>query len=92
MTRQLEKTPRFEYYRKGIFFNYKINYSRYFNQYTDSFNEYEEFNFLKVQLNPKWFEVDDWYYDGHRAKEITILGVCFGKGYSYAWQDLKVKS
>jgi len=91
MTRVLEKTPILQYYRKGIFFNYNIQYDRYYNKHTDSVNEYEGNDFIVIQLNPYWFHRDEFYYDGHKANTITILGVSFGKGYTYAWKDLKVK-
>ena len=87
-TRTLENTPRLQFYKKGIFFNYNIKYEHYYNVHTKSFNEYEDFNFLKIQLAPYWFTTDDCYYDGHINKGFTILGVSFGWGYSYAWKNL----
>lgn len=88
MKRILEKTPKLQYHAKGIFFNYNIQYSSYYNEHTKSMNEYEDMNFISIQFNPFLFDKQDIYYDGHTAKSITILGVSFSKGYTYAWKNL----
>ena len=57
----------------------------------DKYWQYEETWFVSVQVFPelfKWFEYDEFYYDGHTAKSITILGVRFTKGYSYQTEKI----
>lgn len=88
--RIIDKMPRVFYHMKGLFFNFNADYNRYYNQYTQSVNESEDFDFIMIQLNPKWLSVDKTQYDGHGIKTFTILGVSFGYGHSYEWKDLKV--
>jgi hypothetical protein len=78
-------TKRLEWYY-GPIFNYWIKwYSQKNPNDSDKYWQYEETWFVSVQLfSPfKWLGRDEFYYDGHTAKSITILGVRFTKGYSY---------
>ncbi len=78
-------TKRLEWYY-GPVFNYWMKwYSQKNPNDNDKYWQYEETWFVSVQLfSPfKWFGRDEFYYDGHTAKSITILGVRFTKGYSY---------
>jgi hypothetical protein len=52
---------------------------------SDKYWQCEETWFISVQaFKPfEWFKYDEFYYDGHTGKSITILGVRFTKGYSY---------
>jgi hypothetical protein len=83
-----KRSPLVEYYRKGIFLNYRREYEEYYNPHTKSMNACEDIFFLSIQLEPKWFGYDDFYYDGHTMKRVTILGVALTKGFSYQWEDL----
>lgn len=84
----MDRSPLIEYHCKGIFLNYRREYTEYYNEHTKSQNANEDIYFVSVQLQPKWFGFEDWYYDGHTIKTLTILGVSFGKGYSYQWENL----
>ncbi len=79
-------TKHFEWYH-GPIFNYWIKWYSQKNPYdNDKYWQYEEIWYVSVQVFPelfKWFEYDEFYYDGHTAKSITILGIRFTKGYGY---------
>lgn len=51
----------------------------------------KDFFTVFVGLNPKWFKIDSWYYDGHTSKSVTVLGVEIGKTYSYDAKSLNIK-
>jgi len=89
--RVIDKTPKLQYYNKGIFFNYNIEYTRYYNEHTKSINECEHLDFFMIQLTPKWFSIENIYYDGYQLKEFVIFGIGFGKGHSYDWKDLEIQ-
>jgi hypothetical protein len=78
-------TKTFEWHH-GLIFNYWKKWHSYPNPHDN--NKYwqcEETWFVGIQaFSPfKWFGYDRFYYDGHKGKVITILGVRFTKGYSY---------
>ena len=84
----MDRTPLIEYYRKGLFFNYRRKYEEYYNDQTKSQNAYEGIDFVSVQLEPKLFGYENLRYDEHTLKRVIILGVAFAKGYSYQWENL----
>ncbi len=85
-------------YRHGsrIFWEYRIICSDFLNQYFEN-NPWhiKEYWALFVGFNNKWFDFEDFYYDGHTSKSITLLGITVGKTYSYEsksvkeWNELK---
>jgi hypothetical protein len=76
--------PAFIYHAKGIFWNYRRSTELYKNQYAyDKEWRFDQEWFIFVQLRPYFWNIEVFYYDGHRANSITILGVTFGYGYSH---------
>lgn len=88
---QLTIAPAFQYWMRGIFFNYRCSHSIYENP---NFNN-EEWNsteqwFVAVQLSPKWFDYEfNFEFEGHEMSFITILGVRFSKGYTWHAEPMK---
>lgn len=81
-------TKRFEWHY-GPIFNYRIKWYAKPNPLDNNkYWQYEESWFVGIQLNKEWFKTDSFYYDGHTAKALTILGIRFSKG--YGWQSERI--
>jgi len=72
------------FYRGSLFITYKWNRDKWNNKYFEN-KPWECVNewFLKFGFDKKIWEKDEFYYDGHTLKWITILGFTMGIGYSY---------
>ena len=82
-------TKMFEVYRKGLFFNYQIISTRFYNEALEMLVDFEESDYVFIQFNKKWFERDNMYYDGITSRSITLLGICVGYGHNYQWEEVK---
>lgn len=74
---KLEKPRLVEFYPKMVYFYLSRKYHRGINGVG---KEYESYNCKAISIgfpDPKWFEKDDWYYDGHWGKGYTICGISF---------------
>jgi len=76
--------PRIFRYGHRIFFEYKRKSEKYENE---NFNN-EEWYFDEVWsvfigVEKKLYNVESFYWDGNHAERFTILGLQFGKSYSY---------
>lgn len=83
-------TKRFEWHY-GPIFNYRIKWRSDKNSLDNNkYWQYEESWYVGVQINDdwKWFDTENFYYDGHKTKAIIILGVRFLKG--YGWQSERI--
>lgn len=79
----IEKSPKFVYHMKGIFYTYRLKMYRSYNEYINAdCTVLEEWQF-GIQLRPKLYDRDYIEYDGCHAKWITILGVCFILNYTW---------
>lgn len=77
-------TKRFEWHH-GPIFNYRIKWHAAPNPNDNNkYWQHEETWFVGIQIDLAWFDTQNFYYDGHTMKSITILGVKITKGYS--WQ------
>lgn len=82
---KLMMPPVFQYWMKGIFFNYYRSHSIYENPHfcNAEWNCSEQW-FIAIQLSPKWFDFCFGYnFDGHTISYITILGIRLSKGYTW---------
>ncbi len=85
----MEPAKRFILHAKGLFFYYKFKTEpTYYNDSTNSINDYRHEWYVGVQLDGKLWGKEDIRYDGYHATVINILGLRFIKGYSYEWEDL----
>ena len=96
----MNKSKRFSWYH-GPSFNYRIKWQSYKNPNDDNrYWECEDIWFVSIQFIPRtdfekqngvnWlYNYDEWYYDGHTAKSITIMGLRFTKGYTYIAQRIE---
>lgn len=81
-------------YRDGqlVFLEYKRNTYFYKNKH---FNNEDwvntDIHSVFIGLNKKWFERENWYYDGHTSKSVTFLGIQVGITYSYDAKSLNIK-
>lgn len=73
---KLEKPPLIEFYNDCIVVNFSIKYYRGINGIG---KEYETYNYkyFAIGVRPKWFEIINWWYDGHWSKGIVICGMLF---------------
>lgn len=79
----LERT-RFQKWNLGIIYNYKTETTLFRNSNFENtpWIILEDW-FIHIGLYPKLFEYDNFYYDGHTVRAITICGLRFSHGYSY---------
>ena len=79
----MDRSPKFVYHMKGIFYTYRWKMYRTYNEYikVDS-TVLEEWQF-GIQLRPELFEISGIEYDGCTAKWITILGIAFILNYTF---------
>lgn len=79
----MDRSPKFVYHMKGIFYTYRWSMYRMYNEYIKAnCTVLEEWQF-GIQLHPKLYERDYVEYDGCRAKWLTILGVSFILNYTW---------
>lgn len=74
---------RFTLHNWGINFDYRRETYDFEMQGTGDMWRCKEYWHVRIGLEAKLFGSDDFYYDGHTLKSVTILGVHFGKGYTY---------
>lgn len=68
----------------GVFFDYRRKATDFENPHFNNEPWHIKENwFILIRLNPRLWERESWYYDGHTSKSVTLLGIQFGKGYSY---------
>ena len=85
----MEKSKRFIYHCKGIFFYYKFRDEKpYYNKHTKSMNAWRDCWYVGVQLGGTLWGREEFEYDGMKATAFNVLGVRFFKGYDYEWEDL----
>lgn len=73
-----------------IFFDYKITETDFINTHFN--NEpwhIKEYWSVFIGFDKHFFKYEYLYYDGHTTQSITILGICFGKSYSYDSKSIK---
>lgn len=70
-------------YNWGINFDYWRNSYDFVMQGTNDNWRCKSESFVRIGLEAKWFATDSFYYDGNTIKSVTILGIQFGKGYTY---------
>jgi len=80
----IEKPKRIYIYNNSLIFAYRIKYSQWKNEYFDgqAWECWDEWN-ISIGFEPVWFAIDNWYYDGHTSKGITLCGITLRKSYSY---------
>ncbi len=88
----IERSKRFMWYRGALFFNWRIDYHKYWNDHYKAEWHGEDVDFVRIGFTPKWWAVEDWYYDGHTFKGIVLLGLAVGYGYSYQCEPLEAGS
>lgn len=79
---------------RGIFYEYRTIVTTFYNKYDDN-NKWKikEYWTVFIKFDPKLFQCAKWFYDGHVVDSVTILGISFGKSYSYdsrpleKWED-----
>lgn len=77
------KPRRFFFYYNKLYWTYKWTYNEWVNKHDDSeWHGYDEW-MLAFGFDPVLYRNEDWYYDGHTCKGITILGLTFIKLYTY---------
>lgn len=71
-------------YHKRIFITLSRSVTDWINTHVNNtpyrIAEYREIFF---GINPKWWEYDDWCYDGMTQQSVTLCGIVVGKSYSY---------
>lgn len=85
----MQKIPRFDLYCGSLIFNYSIKWQSYVNPHDNCYWQSEDIDFISIGIDNKWFDKENWYYDGHTLKSITIFRIKFAKG--YFWQAEKIK-
>ena len=85
----IEKPKRLFIYCRKIYLTYRMEYSQWVNKYDDNktWHGWDEW-MVAVGFDNAWYRNEDWYYDGHKAREFTILGLTFVKVYSYQVERL----
>lgn len=75
---------RLYFYFNKLYFNYRIEYHQWSNTNDDDrqWHGYDEWS-IGCGLGEKWFGREDWYYDGHTFKGITIFKIVFFRMYTY---------
>lgn len=84
---------RLYFHCRKVFWIWKWDYTVYPNKHfnnklwhcLDEWTVYFGFKTSKC----KWFDIDDWYYDGHYGKSIIFFGIVIGYNYSYDAQQLQ---
>lgn len=75
---------------KGICFDYRRASTDFLNHAVDNERWHlKEYWFLSVRINPRWWAVDEFHYDGHTYKGFTFCGIEVGKGYAYDSRNAK---
>jgi hypothetical protein len=85
----MQKPKRFYFYCNKLYYTYRIEYTRWVNGHDadNDWHGYDEWA-IAVGFEPSLFRYQDWYYDGHTCKELTILGITFNKLYTYQYERL----
>jgi hypothetical protein len=81
----MNKTPSIIYiWSQRLYITYRWAFHSWNNEHFDGkpWNCREEW-FAFIGWNPKLWEIEDMYYDGHTIQSITILGLTIGKGFTY---------
>jgi hypothetical protein len=85
----MKYTRQFELHEKELHWNYRIKWYAEANSHdNDKYWEHEENWYVLIGISPKLFDYEEFHYDQHRLTTVTILGIVFGKGYSY--QDERI--
>lgn len=85
----MRNIPRLELWNRGINFNYSIKWKSYVNSYDNCYWQSEDIHFIRIAIEKVWFATEDWEFDDHTLKSVTIFGIQFAKG--YFWQAEKIK-
>lgn len=81
---KIEKPKRVYTYCNKLYFTYKYKYEEgtaMDNTPMHGWNEWAVY----IGFNPMIFNIDNFYYDGHTTKNITLLGITVGKIFTYSW-------
>ena len=78
------KPRRFFTHCNKVYWTYKWTYDQWENSYDDNkkWHGYDEW-MVAIGFDNKFYRNESWYYDGHTAREFTILGITFVKVFSY---------
>ncbi|NBP01236.1 MAG: hypothetical protein EBU90_14065 [Proteobacteria bacterium] len=85
----MNKPDRFYTFNRKLYMNYKMSP---FVSPDGKYNGWEEWSVFcglddRTEAGKiRWFQVDDFYYDGMTVSSVTICGVVFGKMYSYVFE------
>lgn len=86
----MNKPKRFYTFKRKLYFNYKLSQ---FTSLDSKYRGWEEWAIfcgldnLKENGKIRWFQVDDFYYDGMTVASVTICGTVFGKTYTYCFES-----
>lgn len=89
---KLEKIPRLNFWKKGLWFNYSIAYNTYYNHHFRKDMETVAVKFVGIQIRKKFCQYWSYEYDGNRVSGITILGISFVKGDQWDSEILDTQS
>ena len=82
----LEKPKRFFIHFRKIYFTYKLKYSTGTAKDGTEYHGWDEWALVFGIADEGWFNMVNWYYEGHTMKGFAIFGLVFAKYYSYSWE------
>lgn len=77
-------SARFFYYWQGLYFNYRIRWTDWVNEYDRNLPwRIREEWYVALRFSPHFFMKGQLYHDGNFQDHIVVLGILFAKGYVY---------
>lgn len=86
----MNKPKRFYLHYGKLYITYRTRYQKWINQHIDNkpWHMMEEWAVI-IGKGENWFDTEDWYYDGHTFKSITLFHIVFGLMYTYQSEEDK---
>jgi hypothetical protein len=85
----MKYTPRFELQNKTMCWNYRIKWYAEANPHdNDRYWQHEENWYVLIGISHRLFDYEKFEFNYYEQTTVTILGIVFGKGYSY--QDERI--
>lgn len=81
MKTKQEKDSRVYLHEGGLVIEYRRRAINFFNEYFQRDYRSEEFWIVRFAFEPKWFNWEDFRYDGCRWKTLTLCGLAVTKSY-----------
>jgi hypothetical protein len=72
-----------------VYWTYQWSQSDYHNDHFDKPYQSVDENFIFIGLGNRMFGIEDFYYDAHTMKSITIFGIEIGFGFTWIAKEFK---